>query len=131
MAKADQVAYFFEAVEKQMGFAASCVAGKTLYLSGLISVDEQMQLVGEGDMGAQIAQIYDTMEQILAHNGATLANVVQEMMFVTDMAALAENAGVRAERYANFAPPTNTAVQVVGLFVPGAMIEIQATAHLD
>ena len=131
MAKMSQVQYFFEPVEKQFGFAASVAAGKTLYLSGLISVDEQMQLVGEGDMGAQIAKIYDNMEQVLALNGATLANVVQEMMFVTDMAALAEHAGVRAERYANYAPPTNTAVQVSGLFIPGAMIEIQATALLD
>lgn len=131
MAQLSQVQYFFEAVEKQFGFAASAAAGKTLHLSGVIAVDEQMQLIGEGDMAAQINQIYDNMEKILALNGATLKNVVNEMIFVTDMQALAEHGGARAARYAECAPPATTAVQVAALFVPGAMIEIQATALLD
>jgi enamine deaminase RidA (YjgF/YER057c/UK114 family) len=37
----------------------------------------------------------------------------------------------RAARYKDCGPPACTAVQVAGLFIPGAMIEIQATAVID
>jgi len=131
MAQESQVRYFFEPVEKRLGYAASAVAGKSLHLSGIIAIDELFQLVGEGDMAVQINRIYDVMEQILSQQGATLANVVNEMIFVTDMQALVEHAGARVERYSNYALPTATAVQVQGLVVPSAMIEIQATAVLD
>jgi enamine deaminase RidA (YjgF/YER057c/UK114 family) len=131
MAQHSQVQYFMEAVEKQLGFAASVHVGNTIYLSGIISVNEKIELVAPGDMAGQITQIYDNMEKVLALSGATLANVVNELMFATDMKALAEAAHVRARRYAHCAPPANTAVQVAGLFIPGAMLEIQATAIVE
>ena len=133
MAKHSQVQYYNEAMEKQMGFAAIVQTGNTLRLSGIISVDEQMNVVGQGDMAAQLNQVYDIMEKTLAMHQATLANVVNEMMFATDLAALGDPAaiGARVARYADCAPPAATAVQVSGLFVPGAMIEIQATAVLE
>ena len=131
MAKANQVQYFNVAIEKQMGFAAIVQTDNTLRLSGVVSVDEQMQVVGAGDMAAQITQVYDIIEKVLAMNQATFANVVNEMIFVTDIAALAEAASVRAARYADCAPPASTAVQVSALFFPEAMIEVQVTAILD
>lgn len=133
MAKHSQVQYLNEAVEKQLGFAAIVQTGNTLRLSGIVSIDEQMNVVGADDMGAQISQIYDIMEMTLAKSQATLANVVNEMIFVTDIAALGDPAvaSMRVSRYGDNAPPAATAVQVSALFFPGAMIEIQATAVLD
>jgi len=130
MAKNSQVQFFNEPVERQLGFAAIVQQGNTLYLSGLISVDEQMNIVGRGDMAAQINQIYDLMEKVLAMSQATLENVVNEFMFTTNMPALVEAAGVRAARYTKCAPPAATAVQITGLFMPDALLEIQATAVL-
>jgi 2-iminobutanoate/2-iminopropanoate deaminase len=131
MAKNSQVQFFNEPVERQLGFAAMVHQGNTLYLAGLISVDEKLNIIGPGDMAAQITRIYDQMEQILAMSQATLANVVNETMYTTDMHALSEAVGVRAARYARYAPPACTAVQVSGLFLAGALLEIQATAALD
>lgn len=131
MALLNQVQHFNEPVEKQLGLAASIQAGKTLHLSGIISVDEMMAVVAPGDMAGQINRIYDIMEETLAKNQASLKHVVNEMIFVTDMAALAEVADIRVRRYAAYAPPATTAVEVAGLFIPGTMIEIQATAYLD
>jgi enamine deaminase RidA (YjgF/YER057c/UK114 family) len=56
--------------------------------------------------------------------------VVNEMIFVTDMAELVAGSPTRLARYAACAPPATTAVQVSALFVPGALIEIQATVEL-
>jgi 2-iminobutanoate/2-iminopropanoate deaminase len=131
MAKNSQVQFFNEPLERQLGFAAMVHEGKTLYLSGMISVDKELNIVGPGDMAAQINQIYDLMEQVLAMSQAKLENVVSEVIYVTDMAALTQAAGARVARYAHCAPPACTAVQVGALFIPGALLEIQATAVLD
>jgi enamine deaminase RidA (YjgF/YER057c/UK114 family) len=131
MAKNSQAQYFHEALERQLGFAAMVHAGKMLYLSGLISIDEKMSVVGPGDMAKQINQIYDQMEKILAMSGATLENVVNEVMYTTNMQALVQANGARVARYAKCAPPASTGVQVSALFLPDAMLEIQATAVLD
>ena len=133
MAKESQVQYYNEAAERQMGFAAIVRTGNTLRLSGIVSVDMEMNVVGEGDMATQLTQVYDIMEKTLAKEGATFENVVNEVIYATDLAALAdpEVAGIRLARYANCAPPAATGVQVAALFFPGAMIEIQATAVLD
>jgi enamine deaminase RidA (YjgF/YER057c/UK114 family) len=131
MAKNSQAQFFNEPVERQLGFAAMVHSGNTLYLSGLVSVDEKLTVVGVGDMAAQINRIYDQMEQILAMSQATLANVVNEVMYTTNMQALIQANGVRVARYARYAPPAATGVQVAALFFPEALLEIQATAVLD
>lgn len=131
MAKNSQVQFYNEPIERQLGFAAMVHSGNLLHLSGIISVDEKLAVVGPGDMTAQINRIYDQMEQILAMSQATLANVVSEVMYTTNMQALGQFAGVRVARYAKCAPPACTAVQISALFFPDALVEIQATAMLD
>lgn len=131
MARNSQVQFYNEPVERQLGFAAMVHQGKTLYLSGLVSVNPQLDIVGPGDMAAQIDRIYDQMEEVLAMSQASLENVVNEVIYTTDMQALTEAAATRVARYARCAPPACTAVQVAGLFLPGALLEIQATAVLD
>jgi enamine deaminase RidA (YjgF/YER057c/UK114 family) len=81
-------------------------------------------------MAAQITQIYNLMEKVLAMSQATLEHVVSEVMYTTDLQALVAAAHVRKARYARWAPPANTGVQVSALFLPDAMLEIQATAVL-
>lgn len=130
MAREDQVQFYNEPVERSLGFAAIVRAGDTLHLAGIISTDEEMQVIAPGDIAGQIERIYDVMEETLGKCGATLEHVVNEVMYVTDMAALAQGAAARVARYAKFAPPAATAVEVSALFTPEAMIEIHATAHV-
>jgi enamine deaminase RidA (YjgF/YER057c/UK114 family) len=131
MAKNSQTQFYYEAVERSLGIAALVHSGNTLYLSGIVSIDEKMQVVGVGDMTAQINRIYDQMEQILAMSQGTLANVVSEVLYTTNLQALVQANGARIARYARFAPPATTGFQVSALFFPDAMLEIQATAVLD
>ncbi len=94
-------------------------------------MDDALNVVAPGDMAGQIERIYDIMEKTLAKSGATLEHVVDELIFVTDLQKFGPDASAaRAKRYAKCTPPATTAVQVTGLFLPGAMIEIQVTAVL-
>jgi enamine deaminase RidA (YjgF/YER057c/UK114 family) len=129
MARADQVIYFNEPVEKQFGFAALVKSGDLLHLSGVLAIDEQLNVVAPGDMAGQIERVYDILEATLALARADLSNVINETIFVTDMQALAGASATRLKRYSKCAPPASTAVQVSGLFFPGCMIELQVVAQ--
>jgi len=131
MAHESQVRFNVEPVERALGFAACVEAGGFLHLSGIVSVDETaMNVIGEGDMAAQITRIYDIMEQLLARSQASLRHVIRETIFTTDLAALGAAVGVRNARYGDNAPPATTAVEIKALFFPTALIEIEAVAYI-
>ncbi|MDX2143154.1 MAG: Rid family hydrolase [Rhodospirillaceae bacterium] len=133
MARPEQVITVNPMLEEKFGLSYLIKSGKTLYMAGILSADEQtFSLVGAGDMAAQIRHIYDRMQRTLAKAGCTLQHVVSEISFTTDVKSLADAGWVRREIYqkANAAPPVATAVQVAGLYLPGAMLEIHATAEL-
>ena len=132
MARHDQVISVFPDFEEKFDLSYIVTAGNTLYLSGLVSADDNFNLVGEGDMEAQIRRIYQRLQFVLSKAGATLHNVVSEINFTTNSKALSEAAWARAEIYkaAGAAMPAATGLQVVSLSLPGAMLEVHATAVL-
>lgn len=134
MAHFDNVISVNAELEKRFGMSYLIrSSGPTLHMAGILSADENFETYGVGDMAAQIQRIYERMNGVLANAGCTLINVVSEISFTTDIQALAGVSHVRDEIYraAGAAPPVATAVQVSALYLPGAMLEIQATAELS
>lgn len=116
-------------------FIASGVkVGNTLYLSGQVSIDNEGNVVGEGDFGAQVQQAYSNVGEVLAKFDATMDNIVDEMWLVTDIKEAMDNIetlfGIRAEAYGGNPDVTQTMVQVAGLVMPELLIEIKCIAHL-
>jgi reactive intermediate/imine deaminase len=104
--------------------------GRTVYVAGQVAMDKQSNLVGEGDMGAQAEQVFKNLGAALSAAGAVFENVVKLTVFVTDMTQIQAVRDAR-DRYLDAAsPPASTAVQVVSLFRPGFMVEIEAVAWL-
>jgi 2-iminobutanoate/2-iminopropanoate deaminase len=101
--------------------------GSLLFLAGQVAVDDEGNVVGEGDMAAQAERTFQIIEGILAGHGATFDHVVHIRTFLTDMSMRAEYGKVRA-RYFRGTPPASTTVEVSGLFRPGLVIEIEITA---
>jgi 2-iminobutanoate/2-iminopropanoate deaminase len=99
-----------------------------LSLAGQVAWDDDHRIVGVGDMRAQTRRIMELIGQILAAHGATLADVFHLRVFLTDISRLREYGEVRAEFFKDLPAPTSTAVQVASLFLPEALIEIEATA---
>jgi 2-iminobutanoate/2-iminopropanoate deaminase len=98
-----------------------------IYISGQIANDLEGNLVGPGDLRAQTRQVFENLKAILEANGATFADVVKIGTYAT---TLDDFAGVREVRgeYLKAKPPASTAVQVVALVVPDALIEIDLVA---
>ena len=73
--------------EKEYGYSQAVKVGDTIYLSGQVSHDDSGNIVGLRDMEAQMRQAYINIQKVLAQYGATIDNVVDEVVFVTDMDA--------------------------------------------
>jgi 2-iminobutanoate/2-iminopropanoate deaminase len=73
--------------EKEYGYSQAVKVENTIHVSGQVSHDDKGNIVGRGDMEAQMRQAYTNIEKVLAQYGATVDNIVDEVLFVTDMDA--------------------------------------------
>ncbi|GAA0942019.1 RidA family protein [Kribbella koreensis] len=102
--------------------------GRWVAISGQVAFDAEGKLVGEGDAGAQAQQVFANLERCLKAAGATFADVVKLNFFVTDVAYLPAIRVARDAYVDTAKPPASTAVQVVALFRPDVLIEVEAYA---
>ena len=107
--------------------------GKTIYISGQVSVDEEGRIVGEGDLAAQTTQVMQNLGHALKAAGATYANIVKITTFVVgykpEMRPVIGKA--RSVFFQGMEPPASTLVGVSALAAPEWLIEIEAIAVAD
>ena len=101
--------------------------GKTIYVAGQLARDVSGNLVGKGDMRAQMEQTFKNLDACLKAAGASWSDVVKTNTFVTDYPEFSKNSDVRM-RYIGVASPTSTTVQISRLADPDAMVEIELIA---
>jgi 2-iminobutanoate/2-iminopropanoate deaminase len=104
-------------------------AGDLLFVSGVVPVDGEGRLVGEGDVVEQARQVFRAMGEVLAAAGASFADVVKVTVFLTDVEDRALINPVRREFF-GAARPASTLVEISRLAIPGARIEVEAVAIL-
>ncbi len=98
-----------------------------IWLAGQLAFNKTGQIVGNGDMRAQLRQTALNIKSILERAGAGLDDVIKIVFYVTDMDEYFRCFDVRMEFFGK-AFPVSTSVEVSRLAVPGAMIEIEAIA---
>jgi 2-iminobutanoate/2-iminopropanoate deaminase len=102
-------------------------AGGFLFVSGIVPVDGAGALVGGDDVVAQAEHVFALMGRVLGAAGAEPADVVKVTVFLLDKADRVRINPVR-ERFFGVARPASTLVEVSGLAVPGARLEVEAVA---
>ena len=118
--------------EQEFGYAQGVRARDTLYLAGQMSLDRTGEIVGKGNMEAQFRQVYTNVKDVLTQYQATMQNVVEEVIFVTDISAARNIAAqVRKDVYAEEPQVATTLVQVDSLAFPEALVEIKVIAELQ
>ena len=115
--QAEPISHFTDAVQ----------AGDLLFVSGVVPVDAERRLVGGDDVVAQARQVFANMHEVLAAAGCTFADVVKVTVFLTDVADRPLVNPVRQEVFGD-TRPASTLVEVSGLVIPGAKIEVEAIA---
>ena len=130
--------------EDLYGYAQAIRVGDTIYVSGQLSHDDEGNIVGpaplnekgeildHSNMETQMRQTYANAGKILGRYGATLQNVVEEVLYVTDMNAAFSAAGpVRKKAYASErSAVASTIVTTSRLALPTQLIEIKFTARV-
>lgn len=130
--------------EDQYGYVQALKVDDTIYVSGQLSHDEQGNVVGaaplddsgnirdHSNMETQMRQTYANAKKILGEFGATLDNVVEEVVYVTDMDQAMRVAGaVRKEAYGSEKPEVASTILVTSrLAFPTQLIEIKFIAKL-
>lgn len=106
--------------------------GDLLWLSGIVSTDDEGQIIGDGDLEEQARQIFKKMRRVLGLVGCDLTSVIRLTTYiVTSLEDPAVKNGywdVRREFFGNHRP-ASTVIQVAGLASPGMLIEVDAIAH--
>ena len=103
---------------------------KLVCVAGQLARDKDGNIVGPGDMRAQLEQTFKNLDACLKAAGATWSDVVKTNTFVTNYAEFAKCSDVRM-RYFGVASPTSTTIQISGLAQPEAMVEIELIAVVD
>ena len=99
---------------------------RTIFIAGQLARDRDGNVVGKGDMRAQIRQVGENLKAALAAAGATLNDLVKTTTYVTDIDEFFKHVDVRMEYFG--ALPTSTTVEVRRLAHPDFMVEIEAIA---
>jgi len=126
------VGYMDDEVFTTNAFTQTIKAGNTLYLSGIAPLRgglQNLEVVGGGDLRAQVAFILEIMKRCLAAEGATFRNLVAVTVYTTNITELTKLADLFRLVYGDYAP-TSTWVEVKALFHPRQMIEINGIAVL-
>jgi reactive intermediate/imine deaminase len=110
-------------------FTDAVCAGDLLFVSGIVAVDGDGNLVGGEDVVAQARQVFENMRAVLSAGGCTFADVVKVTLFLTDVDDRPKINPVRMEFFGE-ARPASTLVEVSALAVPGALLEIEAVAAI-
>ncbi len=118
--------------EKEYGYSQAVKVGDTVHLSGQVSHDDEGNIVGRGDMEVQMRQAYANVEKVLLQYGATIDNIVDEVLFVTDMdAAYAARVKCRQEVFSGNLAVASTIVEIQRLAFPELMVEIRCVAKVE
>lgn len=103
--------------------------GQVVHLKGQVALDQSGQVVGRGDMRAQVRQILDNIATVLASMGGRMGDVVSLVHYATDIERFMAEGDIRRAFFA--APyPVTTTVQVSRLYHPDLLIEIAAIAEI-
>jgi enamine deaminase RidA (YjgF/YER057c/UK114 family) len=115
--------------EQAVGYSRAVAAGEFIFVSGCTSIADG-KIVHEGDVTRQTEQALLNVSAALAQLGASLADVVQTRLYVTDISRW-EEVG-QAHRLAfELAPPATSMVQVAALIDPRLLVEVEAVAHRE
>jgi 2-iminobutanoate/2-iminopropanoate deaminase len=115
---AEPISHYTDAVEAS-GF---------LYISGMLPVNADGELVGTGDVIRQSEQVLDNVSAVLQATGVTFGDVVRVGVFLRDMADRELINTVRRRYFGD--ARASTLVEVSAFANPNALMEIEAIALL-
>jgi 2-iminobutanoate/2-iminopropanoate deaminase len=99
-----------------------------IVLSGQVPLDNNGNLVGEGNFEKQSEQVLLNIKNILSELGGTMNDIIRLGIYTTDISQMQGFREIR-DKFINLeSSPTSTLVEVSKLFRGDVLIEVEATA---
>lgn len=103
-------------------------ATRTIYISGQVAINVDGHIVGHGDLGTQMRQVFENIKVALEASELNFNDVIKLKFFLTDISQMAIVRGVRDQYIDTKNPPASSAVEVRKLINDNLLIEIEAIA---
>lgn len=103
--------------------------GQTVvHFAGQVAFDPEGNIVGEGDLRAQVIACMNNLKTAMDAVGATWEDIVKRTVYATTLGEPGTIARAIVEVTGNVQAPAQTMVKVAGLALPELLVEIEATA---
>ncbi len=102
--------------------------GNTVYVSGVLAMDGDGNIVGGGDIKAQTRQVIEAIKAVVEAAGGSVGDIAFNQIFLSDLA----NYGAMNEVYAEYFGTNSPARYCIkaDLVKPEFLVEISSTAHI-
>src|SRR5215813_11690683 len=119
----------FEGQQDMLGFSQATKVGDTIYVSGTVGIGEGLYI--PESMAEQMELAYRTVAETLAHFSATMSDVVEQRVYVTNIDEASAALEVRKAAYGGKHLPASSMVEVSKLALPQLKFEVAVVARLD
>ena len=121
-------------VQGMYSHVARMAPGEIAFIAGQVAIDGKGNLVGAGDLGAQVKQVFANLGGILKDLGSDFEQVVQFTTYLTSADSIPAWMAARGEIFPKLFPagkyPPNTLLVVNRLVRPELLLEIEAIARV-
>lgn len=105
-------------------YSQAIKVSNTIYLSGQIPLDPVTMTVVDGDITAQIVQVFENLQEVTKAAGGDLDSIVKLTVYLTDIANLA-NVNAVMPKYFKEPYPARTSIGISAL-PKGVGVEVEA-----
>jgi len=114
-------------MRRRMSYSHAIKVGNTIYVAGQVARDSEHKICHKRNFVGQMEMVYENMKNVLEAAGATMQDVVKLNFFCRHLWDLTKMQHLN-EKYFGDHVPVLTAVEVVQLWHPHILVEVEAVA---